>query len=701
MKISDLLYSIKIKDLVLPEFQREYVWSKDQAKKLLASLTKEYPVGSLLFWKTDSPPELKNIKSIKQSNSYQVILDGQQRLTTLFMLLNGDIPPYYSEVDIVTDPRDLYFNLDSGEFQYYQTNIMKNDPLWVRVVDCFKKVNETNVFVIAASLHDSEVEKFSFAQKYQQNLTKLTNIKDKDLPTQTIPPDASLEDAIDIFDLVNSQGTKLTDAELALTHVVGKWPQARRIIKDKIEDLEKENFKFNLSFMTRTLTTTVSQRALYEAIHAEPKDNLMKGWNKLSKILDYLVSILPSRGYIHSTDDLNTTNVLVPVIAYLSQHGGKFQDEKNLNRALHFIYSALTWARYSGQTDQKLENDVSVMIRENNPWEKLIDALVDQRGRIDVKPNDLEGRTAGHPLYLMSFILAKANGALDWFNGVSLNHIPKGSYKVHSHHIFPTSLLYSNGFDIENHLHRKVVNEIANRAFLTADSNIGLSNAYPEDYLPTIETKYPGALAKQFIPMQPELWKLERFTDFLEARRQLIALKYNEHLKSLITKPIKVKDKPIVEIVELGESVNLEFKSTLQWDIVRNEKNKSLRKSVLKTIAAFLNSEGGTLLIGVEDNKNICGLARDFSLADNSEDKFLVLLNTLINDTIGPEYSPLIKISIEPIDGTKVCKLNVERSMLPAYLTIDGQKEFYIRAGNTSKSLDLEDTVNYISLHWS
>lgn len=701
MKISDLLYSIKIKDLVLPEFQREYVWSRDQAKKLISSLIRDYPVGSLLLWKTDSPPELKNVKTLKQSNSYQIILDGQQRLTTLYMLLYGQIPPYYKVEDIGTDPRDLFFNLDSSEFQYYQTNVMKNDPLWVGVVNCFNQENEINVFQIAAGRAGTDAEKFSMAQKYQENLTRLKNIKEKDMPALMIPASARLEEAIDIFDLVNSQGTKLTDAELALTHVVGKWPLARRVIKEKIEVLEKQNFKFILSFITRCLTTTVSHRALYETIHTEPKENLLKGWNKLSKILDYLVTILPSRAFIHSTDDMSTTNVLVPVVAYLGLHSEKFQDEKSLNQALHFIYSALTWGRYSGQVDQRLDSDVSTVMRESNPWGKLMDALVDQRGRTDVKPNDLEGRTAGHPLYLMSYILAKANGAVDWFNGVSLSVKPIGPYHVHSHHIFPISILYESGYDVDNHLHRKVVNEIANRAFLTADTNLSISNAYPEDYLPEIESKYPGALSKQFIPMQPELWKIERYPDFLEARRQLIAIKYNEYLKSLVSKPVKVKDKPIMEIVGLGESLNLEFKSTLQWDVVRGEKNKILRKSVLKTIVAFLNSEGGTLVIGVEDNKSVCGLDFDLALVDQSEDKFLVLLNNLISDNIGPEFSPLIKTTIEPINGTKVCKVNVERSLLPAYLRIDGQQEFYVRSGNTSRSLEMEEAVNYINQHWS
>ena len=146
MKIYDLIHSIKIKNIVLPEFQREYVWSKDQAKKLMASLAKEYPVGALLFWKTDNPPELKNLRNINGSAAYQIILDGQQRLTTLYMLIYGQIPFYYTEEDINNDPRDLYFNMDTGDFQYYQTNIMAKDPLWVRVIDCFDTNNEINVF---------------------------------------------------------------------------------------------------------------------------------------------------------------------------------------------------------------------------------------------------------------------------------------------------------------------------------------------------------------------------------------------------------------------------------------------------------------------------------------------------------------------------------------------------------------------------
>lgn len=701
MKIRELLDGIRNNDIVLPEFQREYVWNKDQSKKLLTSLISEYPVGALLFWKTDQPPELKNIQEREDRlGLIQVILDGQQRLTSLYLLIEGEIPPFYTNDDIKNDPRELFFNIDAGEFQYYTTNLMKGNSLWVRVVDCFKN-DDINVFEIAEQKAASKEEAFGLANKYTRYLTNLRNIKNTDLPVLTVPSDAELDDAINIFDLVNSQGTKLTDAELALTHITGKWSHARRIIKQKIDDLENEDFYFDLNFMTRAITGVVAHRALYETVHNEPKVRLMEGWDKLRKILDYLVAVLSERAFINSTFDLSTTNVLIPIIVYLSVNKGKFPDEKNLKRALHFIYNALTWARYSGQTDQRLEYDVITVVREENPWPTMIEALIDQRGRIEVKPDDLEGRTAQHPLFLSTYIATKANGAVDWFNGLPLTKRSARSYTMHSHHIFPTSLLYKNGYDPDNHLHRKITNEIANRAFLTADTNISISNQLPEKYLPEIEKHYPGALAKQFIPMHPELWKMDRYADFLEARRNLIAIKINEFYKSLITEPIDVKKKPIQELIRMGESTTLEFKSTLQWDVVRSETNKHLRKSVLKSIAAFFNSEGGTLVIGVEDNGDILGIETDLSLTENSKDKFLNLINTLIADHLGAEFAGLVKIRIENGNGQEVCVVDVDRSMSPVYFAMDGKKEFFIRMGNTTRSLDTEETVKYISQNWS
>jgi hypothetical protein len=442
------------------------------------------------------------------------------------------------------------------------------------------------------------------------------------------------------------------------------------------------------------------KRALFETIHDQPRLRLQEGWEILEDIVDYLVTMLPERAYIHSTEDLNTTNVLIPVIVYLVENAGKFQSDRALKNAIHWLYAAHTWSRYTAQTDQRLEYDVSLVVKEKSPWDPLCNQIIDQRGRIEVKGDDLEGRGVRHPLYRMAFILAKAHGAIDWSNGAPLV-IPYGkSYQIHRHHIFPRSVLYDELYDSDNHLHRKIVNEIANRAFLTAQTNLHISDRLPEEYFPEVEELYPGALVKQFIPMNPELWKLENYPQFLAARRELIACKINEFMAALITEPEVVHERPISELITLGESATLEFKSTLQWDVVQEKMNKHLRHSVLKTIAAFLNSAGGTLVIGVEDDGHIYGIEQDIKTTGNSLDKFEQLLTSLISDRIGAELGHFIDIRYETVDDKTVCVVDVDRSLEPAYLKGRRGREFYIRMGNTTRLLDVEETVSYVQTNW-
>lgn len=698
MKISELLDGISNQDLVLPEFQRQYVWSKEQAKRLMVSLIKEYPVGSLLFWKTNTPPELKNIdKQPTRLGTVQVILDGQQRLTTLYLLMRGNIPPYYHEHEITYDPRDLYFNLDTGEFQYYQRTVMQDNPIWVSVVDCFVDDSVNPIQIAGKVTHDPK-ETLDVATQLNKNLTALKNIEKDDLPMQTVPSHASLEDSINIFDWINSQGTKLTDAELALTHVTSKWPYARRIIKAKLDELKIAHFYLDLTFMTRALTGVVCQRAEYEQIHSRPKDELQKGWEKLAKILDYLVSFLPQRAYIHSTWDLNTTNVLIPLIVYLSINEEKFPNEMAIKHALHWFYMAQTWSRYTSQTDQRLEADISIILREKSPWQSLRNQIIDQRGRLEVKADDLDGRGIQHPIYNMAFIIAKAQGAVDWFTGRPLGVTAGSSYNLQNAYVFPPSVLYKNGFQGDNHMHRKMVNEIANRVVLAGHHPY--PDDLPETYFSIIEENYPGALTRQFVPMDPSLWTLEAYSDFLVARRATIARKINEFMQALIEEAEVLHKKSVSELITLGETATLEFKSTFQWDVVQGKQATYLKHEVYKTIAAFLNSDGGTLVIGVEDSGKVCGIERDIKLAQNSRDGFQKLLAAGVRETIGAEFSPYIKIRFEPVNGEEVCLVDVDAASEPAYIKTSKDSEFYIRIASTSHALNNEETVKYVTMHW-
>ncbi|KKL69002.1 hypothetical protein LCGC14_2119350, partial [marine sediment metagenome] len=331
-------------------------------------------------------------------------------------------------------------------------------------------------------------------------------------------------------------------------------------------------------------------------------------------------------------------------IVFLSKNDNcEFRNQASMNKAIRWLYLAHLWTRYSGQTDQKLDQDVNIVMRNEDPWDDLVNVIIDQRGRIALEASTLEGRGIGHPIFRMLYILIKSKGAIDWSNGAPLDATYGPSYKIHKHHIFPTSLLYDKRFDPENHLHKKLVNEIANRAFLTARTNIGqISNKEPKDYLPEIIENYgKQALTNQLIPLDKSLWEIDGYEEFLKERRKLIADEVNKFIIKFVVKEEKIKEKiSLPEYLTSGESTILEFKSSARWDYYQEKVNKDLEFVIIKTIAGFMNTEGGTLLIGVTDDGEIIGVENDLkTLKKKDRDGYELLLNDLISSYIGVEYS--------------------------------------------------------------
>ncbi len=706
MKIAQLLEAIKELEVVIPEFQREYVWNLDQSKELMVSLFKNYPTGSILTWETNNPPEIKNNAVKKDKMGWiKVLLDGQQRITTLYLFIKGELPPYYTEKDIMNDPRHLYFNLQTAEFNYYQKQKMKENPFWKSVVDCFNE--KFDAFTLMESLKiDDGQEKLKIGRIVNQNLNKLRGIVDVDYFVQSVPQGVAIDESIDIFDRVNSQGTKLTDAELVLTHIAGKWPQVRREMKKEMQEYEKAGFLFQLDFLTRCMVVILTNSALFEKMTDEiyqkiTEEDYKKGWTKLVKILNYLIPILKQSAYIGGSDDLNTNNVLVPMVARLSARGGSFQSvDKNM--FLYWMFLALIWGRYSGQTDQRLDRDVYLAINSQNPVDDLINEIEDQRGRTEIKPSDLEGRGSGHPLHRMLYIVSKYNKAIDWANGGSLQDTMGDYYNIHSHHIFPRAFLYRNGYDFENHLDKKKVNEIANKAFITRDTNFDISDKDPKNYLKEVNEKYPEALTQQFIPDDKNMWEAGNYDNFLITRRKLIADAINSFLQSIKGKEEEAKEKIDYKVlIAKGENNFVEFKSSLRWDYEKNNVNKLMEYIVAKTLSAFMNSEGGKIFIGIDDNGNILGIGKDCDTLKKKDcDGFLLQLTQVINQYLGKEFHQYLNQEIIKIDDKDICVVNIVNSDVPVFVKNEGREEFYIRASASSQPMSMREANNYITTHW-
>lgn len=217
-----------------------------------------------------------------------------------------------------------------------------------------------------------------------------------------------------------------------------------------------------------------------------------------------------------------------------------------------------------------------------------------------------------------------------------------------------------------------------------------------------VQQNFPMALKLQCIPEDRELWKLENFEKFLAARRRMLADELNAYLEKITKTADTEVETPLEELIVEGESADLEFKSSLRWSYEGACIDKRLEDAVVKSIAAFSNGDGGTLLIGVSDDDKILGLEHDYTSLDGNKDEFELHLRDLINKSLGVGFAVKnLGVSFHLVDGKEVCKIEIKKAETPQYLAVadkGGNKsdKLYVRSGNSSIELPLKDVASYI-----
>lgn len=717
MKIREVINKIDEQHLFVPAFQREYVWKRKDAKNLIASLMKDYPTGTMLTWETTNPPELKGEYAKKLNFStkgaVKLILDGQQRITTLYLLIKGEIPPYYKEEEILNDVRGLYVNVETLVLEFYKKTIMENDPLWVDVTDIFK--DSINVFDILERLEakESGVEITKDRQKIiYNNIYSINQIKDREFLEQVIPTKANIKEAIDIFYIVNASGVNLTDAELALAQISGYWPQAREEFKEKLKDLKAKGWVFNLDFIVfALLAITHHQGSKMSKLHsADNKEVIQHAWHVLSdKVLDYTCNTLQSHAYVDHTHEINSVYALIPIITHVYHQPGNKLSENEINKVIKWFYYSQIRFRYISQLRHKLDKDIGIVVNSSNPFDELL-KLINEEKALEIKPSEFKGRSISHPLFGLMRWYFKSNDAICLSKGVKLRKNMGEKYSLERDHIFAYARLKNSVdesgnlyFDMDDKFDYSLAQEMTNRCILSQVGNREKSDMDAKAFLENVQEEYPSALKLQCIPENKELWKIENFKEFLQKRREILAEELNNYLNNIsITEDVK-SEILIEELIESGEHSFLEFKSTMRWNVREAKVDKKMEESILKTISAFSNAQGGRLIVGVADSGEILGLQNDYnSLREANKDYFEIHLNNLINFAFGKDFAPrFVKVCFSVINEEEICVIDVEASNTPLYIdtvTKSGpkQRKFFVRSGNASQDLNIDEAATYI-----
>ena len=267
MQISTILDHIDSGHMALPEFQRGYVWNRDQVRGLFDSLYKRHPIGGLLVWATESKTAEHRGDGPIASGIVKLLLDGQQRMTSLYGVIRGKPPQFFDGNSLAFT--GLRFHLEEEVFEFYQPVKMKDDPLWVDVTELMRRGTDgLGSFVNLLSNQERIGD-------YVGRLSKLLGIKDVNLHIEEVTgQDKTLDVVVDIFNRVNSGGTKLSKGDLALAKICADWPAGRDEMKAKLKEWEDSSYRFNLDWLLRSVNTVLTGEAKFQYLHDKSAEDV-------------------------------------------------------------------------------------------------------------------------------------------------------------------------------------------------------------------------------------------------------------------------------------------------------------------------------------------------------------------------------------------------------------------------------------------
>lgn len=727
-----LVNSIEMGQIGLPDIQRPFVWKNAKIRDLFDSMYRGYPVGYLLFWENAFTEDARSIGTDhKQKSPDLLIVDGQQRLTSLFAVVKG-IPVirdnYEPEtVEIAFNPLAEQFAVADAAIRRDKAFIANISTLWNSKTSLFGVVRAyLSELMATRELTDDE------QRTIEASIQRLYNLLKYPFTALELSRSIDEEQVAEVFVRINSKGKPLNQADFILTLMSVFWDEGRTQLEDFCRrartpstgapspfnhyiqpdpdqllrvavglGFKRARLQYVYSILRgkdlETETFSAERREEQFAVlqNAQSRALELKHWHDFFKAI-------ASAGFLGGRLISSNNNLIFTYVLYLIGRTEYEVDELTLRRVIArwFFMSSLT-GRYTSSPESALESDLARFreVTSADAFVSILDRVCDSNLTSDfwsiTLPNELATSSPMSPSLFAYYAALVLLDAPALFSDQRIKSMLDPS--VHStrsaverHHLFPKAHLAKSGItEIRD------TNQIANYALVEWGDNGAIAGAAPADYVPAMHERFtPAALRDMYdAHALPDGWESMAYRPFLEDRRERIA-KIIERGFATLREKEAVADQALSldELIDTGEGATTEFKSSLRLNRHTGQKDPRMEHAVIKTIAGFLNTHGGLLFIGIMDDGTPVGIADDDFA---SEDKMSLHLVNLIKSRLGAHTMMYVHPRFEDLDGVRVMVVECAGANAPVYLRDGNTEQFFIRTGPSSAELKPSEIQAY------
>ncbi len=735
--LSVLLGQIKTGHIGLPDIQRPFVWKNVKVRDLLDSMYRGYPVGYLLLWQTGVEPTNRTIGGDqKQVAPSLVIVDGQQRLTSLYAVFTGEevVRSDFSRerIRIAFNPLNGRFDVASAATDNDRSFVSDITPLLSGQRNLIATFNDY-ITRLEKARPVSDVDRGAA----EEALGRLQGLSTFPLTALQLASNVQEEHVAEVFVRINSTGKPLNQADFILTLMSVFWDEGRTALEEFARLSKQPNITEPSPFnpfieptpdrLLRVGVGLAFRRARLEYVYSilrgkdvdsgefsedlrDEQFKLLQTAQEKTLNLTYwhdFLQCLTQAGYRSKRMINSETALFFAYTLYLIGRTELQVAPKTLRNAVArwFFMSSLT-GRYTGSPESAMESDLAMLRTAKTPAEFLGAlqnasdiALTNDFWSVTL-PNELatsSGRSPSLTAYHAAQVLLNApvlfsdTNVSDW-----LDPFVKPAKSIERHHLFPKTHLSTLGVT-----ERRDTNQIANYAYVEWTDNIKIGAAPPVEYVPQFERALQGAAVSETtlhrmyrLHALPIGWQMMEYKEFLAARRELMAALIREGFERIGTlEPSPAIAQPVLNIQALvagGEGDDVEFKSTLRTNLHTGTRDSAMEHAVVKTIAGFLNLKGGTLIIGVHDDGTAVGVEAD---EFGSEDKMNLHLTNLVNSQLGESVWANIHANFEDFGSARVMTVRCEPVSQPVY---DKAKRLFVRTGHATHELSAQEAVLFV-----